>query len=373
MGKVILHMMKIKAGAVAGIQSHNNREHEPKTNPDVDVSRSKNNYNLVACENYRRAIREKISDLVKSKKAVRKDAVVACNFIVTSDQQTMDAMGEERQRAFFEDSVRWFANRYGADRILNATVHMDETTPHLHIGIVPITHDGRLSAKAIFTKTELKAMQTEFARDVGTNYGLERGIEGSERTHLAETRFKAEKALQDAVEAHQRALQAQERVNSLEAQQRALEGEIKALQTKREVLTAAEVEATKGQKTLLGGLKGVTYKQFEAVKRTAAAVDSMTVERDQALVRAKQAELRATIAEEQAKQAYAERPSLKAQMEVTRLNKDNQVLHDKIAKLKNQKQRLLSIIRKELPEIYTVLTQPRTQGKSMPKSTDIEH
>ena len=44
MGYAVVHMMKIKSGAVGGIQSHNNREHEPKTNPDVDMSRSEDNY-----------------------------------------------------------------------------------------------------------------------------------------------------------------------------------------------------------------------------------------------------------------------------------------------------------------------------------------
>lgn len=199
-GYAVVHMMKIKSGAVGGIQSHNNREHEPKTNPDVDMSRSEDNYDLVPCDNYKRSIKEKLSNLVESSRAVRKDAVVVCNFIVTSDNETMDALGADRQREFFEDSVKWFSDRYGADRVLNATVHMDETTPHLHIGVMPITQDGRLSAKAIFTKTEMKAIQTEFARDVGEKYGLERGIEGSERTHLSEARFKEQKALEMANE-----------------------------------------------------------------------------------------------------------------------------------------------------------------------------
>lgn len=199
-GYAVVHMMKIKSGAVGGIQSHNNREHEPKTNPDVDMSRSEDNYDLIPCDNYKRSIKEKLSNLVESSRAVRKDAVVVCNFIVTSDNETMDALGADRQREFFEDSVKWFSDRYGADRVLNATVHMDETTPHLHIGVVPITQDGRLSAKAIFTKTEMKAIQTEFARDVGEKYGLERGVEGSERTHLSEARFKEQKALEMANE-----------------------------------------------------------------------------------------------------------------------------------------------------------------------------
>lgn len=200
MGYAVVHMMKIKSGAVGGIQSHNNREHEPKTNPDVDMSRSEDNYDLIPCDNYKRSIKEKLSNLVESSRAVRKDAVVVCNFIVTSDNETMNALGADRQREFFQDSVKWFSDRYGADRVLNATVHMDETTPHLHIGVMPITQDGRLSAKAIFTKTEMKAIQTEFARDVGEKYGLERGVEGSERTHLSEARFKEQKALEMANE-----------------------------------------------------------------------------------------------------------------------------------------------------------------------------
>lgn len=199
-GYAVVHMMKIKSGAVGGIQSHNNREHEPKTNPDVDMSRSEDNYDLISCDNYKRSIKEKLSNLVESSRAVRKDAVVVCNFIVTSDNETMNALGADRQREFFEDSVKWFSDRYGADRVLNATVHMDETTPHLHIGVMPITQDGRLSAKAIFTKTEMKAIQTEFAHDVGEKYGLERGAEGSERTHLSEARFKEQKALEMANE-----------------------------------------------------------------------------------------------------------------------------------------------------------------------------
>lgn len=199
-GYAVVHMMKIKSGAVGGIQSHNNREHEPKTNPDVDMSRSEDNYDLISCDNYKRSIKKKLSNLVESSRAVRKDAVVVCNFIVTSDNETMNALGTDRQREFFQDSVKWFSDRYGADRVLNATVHMDETTPHLHIGVMPITQDGRLSAKAIFTKTEMKAIQTEFARDVGEKYGLERGVEGSERTHLSEARFKEQKALEMANE-----------------------------------------------------------------------------------------------------------------------------------------------------------------------------
>lgn len=242
-GYAVVHMMKIKSGAVGGIQSHNNREHEPKTNPDVDMSRSEDNYDLISCDNYKRSIKEKLSNLVESSRAVRKDAVVVCNFIVTSDNETMNALGADRQREFFEDSVKWFSDRYGADRVLNATVHMDETTPHLHIGVMPITQDGRLSAKAIFTKTEMKAIQTEFARDVGEKYGLERGVEGSERTHLSEARFKEQKALEMANEhgaiAQELQIIAEDCKQELSEATRSLEAvkqELSAIQDKKDTL-----------------------------------------------------------------------------------------------------------------------------------------
>lgn len=149
------------------------------------------------------------------------------------------------------------------------------------------------------------------------------------------------KAQQEATQARQRALQEQESIKPLVEQKNALRGEIEALQTEKEVLTAAEVEAIKGEKTLLGGLKGVTHKEFEAVKRTAAAVESMTAERDQALARAERADLRATAAEAKVKTAYEDanrqlqakireveqdRPSMKAQMEIVQLRKENQTL-----------------------------------------------
>ena len=242
-GYAVVHMMKIKSGAVGGIQSHNNREHEPKTNPDVDMSRSEDNYDLISCDNYKRSIKEKLSNLVESSRTVRKDAVVVCNFIVTSDNETMNALGADRQREFFKDSVKWFSDRYGADRVLNATVHMDETTPHLHIGVMPITQDGRLSAKAIFTKTEMKAIQTEFARDVGEKYGLERGVEGSERTHLSEARFKEQKALEMANEhgaiAQELQIIAEDCKQELSEATRSLEAvkqELSAMQDKKDTL-----------------------------------------------------------------------------------------------------------------------------------------
>lgn len=65
----------------------------------------------------------------------------------------------------------------GAENILYVTVHMDEKTPHMHFGVVPITEDGRLSAKEILgnkkAMTEFQDRFNQYVNDKG--YKLERG------------------------------------------------------------------------------------------------------------------------------------------------------------------------------------------------------
>ena len=61
---------------------------------------------------------------------------------------------------------------------MSAVVHYDETTPHMHILSVPLTQDGRLSAREIVgNRANLSRMQTEFFEQVGKSYKLERGIQ----------------------------------------------------------------------------------------------------------------------------------------------------------------------------------------------------
>lgn len=285
MGYAVVHMMKIKMGGLRGIQSHNNREKPPRTNPDIDMSRTSENYCLVSCDNYRQAVSQTVKAFASKTRTIRKDAVVCCNFIVTSDEQTIKSMSLEQQRAFFEDSVKWFSDRYGKENIVNATVHMDEITPHLHIGIVPITSDGRLCAKDLFNKREMSAIQTEFVRDVGAAYGLERGKEGSERTHLSEQRFKAETAYQELVEikGKMKAMlsesnkiasegqKAADRVKVLQNKEKALQGQIKALEghLKASQLNMQEILKINPEKGLMGSIKGVTVEEVENLKQTA--------------------------------------------------------------------------------------------------------
>lgn len=256
MGYAVVHMQKIKASGLRGIQSHVNREHTPKTNPDVDSSRTKDNYDLISCHDFSWHIKQIIKTQATETKTVRKDAVVCCNFIITSDFDTMSELGFDQQRTFFADSVKWFSDRYGSQNIVNATVHMDEKTPHMHLGLVPI-HGGRLSAKTLFTPAELHSIQSDFVDQVGKKYGLVRGKEGSERQHLTERQFKLQSLYADIEQAERKKMSLEKAIKSLESD------------FSRKQLSIQDVNRIRPQKSITGALKGITLEDIENLKTLA--------------------------------------------------------------------------------------------------------
>lgn len=198
--KCAVHMAKFQRAAVGGIGNHNERKGK-LTNELIDEERSEDNYELMPYgPSLIKAIDEKITTYRTSEKAVRKDAVVLCNFVISSDRDFFNRITPEEQEDYFKDSLDFFKNRY-PDRVVSATVHLDETTPHMHLGVVPITADGRLSAKDLFNRNELRAIQTEYHLEVGQKYGLERGREGSKAKHLDEITYRLVKTQEAVLEA----------------------------------------------------------------------------------------------------------------------------------------------------------------------------
>ena len=140
MSTLVLHMDKFKKDAVRGIQSHNRRERESHSNPDIDYSRSAGNYELheSASASYPQAIQNRIDDLLLVK-AVRKDAVHMCGLVVSSDKAFFDTLNAEETRRFFEESAAFLTDFVGRENVISAMVHMDEKTPHMHFLHVPVT------------------------------------------------------------------------------------------------------------------------------------------------------------------------------------------------------------------------------------------
>lgn len=113
----------------------------------------------------------------------RKDAVLCVEYVMTASPEWWKSASQQQQAEFFDRSSKWLADKYGAENVIVASVHRDETSPHMTAFVTPITSDGRLSAKEyIGNKTQMSNDQTSFAAAV-SSLGLERGIEGSKARH----------------------------------------------------------------------------------------------------------------------------------------------------------------------------------------------
>ena len=226
----VCRVEKVKgAAAVAGLQLHNNRERQhSNTNPDIDRSRSGLNYSLIeqSTHSYNKLIEGRLQQGYKGKKAIRKDAVRMCEMLFTSDGEFFARLSEQEQQQFFIDCFEFAAQRYGRENIIAATVHLDEATPHLHLDFVPLTQDGRLSAKEVLGgRKEMQQLQDDFYAFVASKYGLDRGnradIENGEtsRKHLETAEYKEKLARDRIKQAEQTEQKAQRRIQTARKKQ----------------------------------------------------------------------------------------------------------------------------------------------------------
>ena len=185
---------KIKLNGLMGIQHHLLDRDRVKTNPDIDLSRSHLNYfieNLTA-ENLNSRVKARIKQ-INLKKRPRSDAVGLEDIVVKASQDFMLNADAETREHYFTDALHFLQNRYGKENVMYCHCHLDESNPHIHVGIVPITPDGRLSAKSLFSPKTLEQLQTDFHRNVSSHYGLERG-EPHAKKYLPVQKFKAQQA-----------------------------------------------------------------------------------------------------------------------------------------------------------------------------------
>ena len=124
--------------------------------------------------------------LAKLPERRRKGAVLCIEYLITASPEGFTRHGGTMPDTggYFDRAIAWLKARHGSANIVSATVHLDERTPHLVAYVVPLTKDGRLSARDFLGgAAKLRKMQTDFHHWCGKPFGLSRGIEGSKATH----------------------------------------------------------------------------------------------------------------------------------------------------------------------------------------------
>lgn len=252
----VVHMQKIKSPALKGIQIHHQREKESHTNPDIDDERSHENYDLV--NNQDVEFHERVKEIIESQKVgtrkTRKDAVLVNELLVTSDEKFFKNLSPNERDRFFEESHKIFAERYGEQNIAYARVHLDEKTPHMHLGVVPM-RDGRLQGKNVFNRKELQWIQDSFPKKMQElGFDLQRGEKGTKREHIEMAQFKKQ-TLEKEIDFLEKNIT--HKKDELTAFSEKVESDL-AVPARRQM---KNIEVPTGEKTLFGKEKTKTEKK----------------------------------------------------------------------------------------------------------------
>ena len=190
MNYAILRVQKLKTNtAVRGSLKHAFRD---QPTPNADSSMEAENSHIGAA-----SVEEAISKYKgKLPEKVRKNGVRCIEYLMTGSPDAIHGKTRKEQDAYFSDCLDWLKEKHGAENVVYAGIHRDETTPHMYAYVVPLSQErddqgklkkpGKLNCREFLGgRTKLNEMQTDFAEKVGKRHGLERGKEGSRAKHTS--------------------------------------------------------------------------------------------------------------------------------------------------------------------------------------------
>ena len=204
MSYAIIRNAKYKRENLKGIFRHNERRNKNYSNKNIDIEKSYLNYSLKSPQySY-----EKEFDIIRKKYnlkgQIKTVSNIACEYIITSDKEFFDTIGENETKRYFETAYK-FVSEYknlGEQYILSAQVHMDEASPHMHLIFLPVIHTkdkkgndiDKLACSEFWkAKDSYRQLQNAFYEFMVSNgFNLERGLpkEETNRNHYDITEYK---------------------------------------------------------------------------------------------------------------------------------------------------------------------------------------
>ena len=189
----IMRFAKYKGPEIGAIEAHNERTKENyASNPDIDQSRTESNFHLIEPKGRYRSEAER--QIKEAGCRTRTDSVRVVETLITASPEFFRGKKRSEIRDFFQTALDFIKEKQNPDTILSAVGHMDEKAPHMHLSFVPLTEDGRLSAKEIVgNKKKLTQWQDAFWEHMVQRFpDLERGLSASEtgRDHIPPRVFK---------------------------------------------------------------------------------------------------------------------------------------------------------------------------------------
>jgi hypothetical protein len=152
---------------------HNLREIAAERGPygNIDSNRTASNYTLQGPETSTAVMdiaKSFISTADTGGRVLRKDAVVGIELIFTALPTTKGDLIQ-----YFTDCTRWAEAEFKVP-LLSSVVHLDESSPHCHVILVPLVKGKMNGARLYGGKVEMSARLSSFYKAVGKRYGLTR-------------------------------------------------------------------------------------------------------------------------------------------------------------------------------------------------------
>ncbi|MGU9355683.1 MobV family relaxase [Clostridium perfringens] len=128
-------------------------------NKDIDLSKTHLNYDLVESNfNLYQRIKKRVEE-VRENSRIQKNSVVDVSNIITLNKEQFEEWGEDKSKGYFREVYNYFCNEFGEENVVSAKVHMDETTPHMHLHFVPIK-DGKLQCRSVLNQSRFNKVHT---------------------------------------------------------------------------------------------------------------------------------------------------------------------------------------------------------------------
>lgn len=245
-------------------------------NPNIDTDMPKNHALIVIENAHGGSVKDAILGRIAEAgvKRVRKDAVTHLTAFATMPDYSRRS--EQEREQFVELFKSFLEKKYGEGNVVDMRWHFDETTPHIHATVVPITSDGRLCAKELFapTKKSMEQWQKDYHGQVATKFhyaapdfgrSSEKGYTKS--TKATRDQLECVQGRKETVEQDFAQLKAQ--VEQVKARNRGLEEEGRELGTRARNLE----EEVQGLREHISGLETAIRAVSEALAGVPAALD----------------------------------------------------------------------------------------------------
>jgi len=163
-------VQKFTDKAVVNQLRHNERAVQNPSNPDIDMTRSHQNYTLSQDRGMTSY------DYYKQRKAQlycyrRDDVKTLAGWVVTAPKD----LPINLHQPFFKETHRFLENRYGKENTVLAVVHNDESgQPHLHYNFIPAVADPKhggekICANDVLNRQELRNFHPDLQRHLKEN------------------------------------------------------------------------------------------------------------------------------------------------------------------------------------------------------------